>query len=47
MFTVRNSFRRSSRLIENICLKNGDVVSLDYYNLVYFDSAMRANSNAN
>lgn len=47
MFTVRNSFRRSSRLIEHICLKNGYVVSLDYYNLFYFDSGMRANSNAN
>ncbi|KAK6298986.1 protein NipSnap homolog 3A [Coregonus clupeaformis] len=29
MFTVRNSFRRSSRLIENICWKNGDVVPRD------------------
>uniref|UniRef100_A0A8C7RG05 Nipsnap homolog 3A (C. elegans) n=1 Tax=Oncorhynchus mykiss TaxID=8022 RepID=A0A8C7RG05_ONCMY len=25
MFTVRNAFRRSSSLLENICLKNGDV----------------------
>uniref|UniRef100_A0A8C8FI65 NIPSNAP domain-containing protein n=1 Tax=Oncorhynchus tshawytscha TaxID=74940 RepID=A0A8C8FI65_ONCTS len=25
MFTVRNAFRRSSSLIENICLNNGDV----------------------
>uniref|UniRef100_A0A674B2I9 Nipsnap homolog 3A (C. elegans) n=1 Tax=Salmo trutta TaxID=8032 RepID=A0A674B2I9_SALTR len=25
MFTVRNAFRRSSSLIENICLKNGDM----------------------